>query len=464
MPQRIQILFSPGLQESTMSPRIFEVSALLLLISLIGTRDARAVASFARQTGLPCSSCHTTIPELTPFGRLFKLNGYTVTGLPQVTAKPGPSKAGLSLATYLPISAFIQLSNTVSQRPQPGTQNGNFEFPQAASLFLAGAFASRAGGFVQVTYNGQADHFSWDNTDLRYASRTQTAGKELIYGITLNNNPTVEDLWNSTPAWGFPWVATDVAPAPSAATIIDGRLAQDVAGLGGYAMWDGHLYGAIVGYRSEHLGGPQPNPGVGFTFNIRGVAPYWRLAWQETRGNNYLEVGTYGMHVSSSPGAVVGPTDQYTDLAVDTQYERILPAHHNDIFTLHSTYIHESSDLNATLAAGGAAVAPHRLRTFKIDGVYHFGNKYAATLGAFDTRGTPDKLLFAPAAVTGSGNGSPKSNGMIGNFSYWPVQNIQLGLQYTWYFNFNGASKNYDAAGRNASGNNSLYMVIWVVF
>ncbi len=46
----------------------------------------------------------------------------------------------------------------------------------------------------------------------------------------------------------------------------------------------------------------------------------------------------------------------------------------------------------------------------------------------------------------------------------WPVQNIQLGLQYTWYFNFNGASKNYDAADRNASGNNSLYMVIWVVF
>lgn len=444
--------------------RILVASTLALSFLVLGAPTARAVASYARQTGLPCSSCHTTIPELTPFGRLFKLNGYTITGLPQVTEKAGPSKSGLSLSSFLPISAFIQLSNTVGQKPQPGTQNGNFEFPQSASLFLAGAFASHAGGFVQVTYNGQKDHFSWDNTDLRYANRRTAAGKELIYGVTLNNNPTVEDLWNNTPAWGFPWVVTDVAPSPAAGTILAGRLAQDVAGLGGYAMWDGHLYGAVTGYRSEHIGGTQPNPGTGFAFNIRGVAPYWRVAWQQTKGNNYLELGTYGMHVRSSPGAITGPTDHYTDVAVDMQYERILPAQHNDVFTLHSTYIHESSDLKATVAAGAAAQAHHNLKTFRIDGVYHFGNKYAGTLGAFDTRGTADDVLFAQADVSGSANGKPKSNGYIANFSYWPVQNIQLGLQYTGYVNFNGASTNYDGAGRNAFGNNSLYMVVWFVF
>ncbi len=44
---------------------------------------------------------------------------------------------------------------------------------------------------------------------------------------------------------------------------------------------------------SRHLGGPQPNPGTGFGVNVRGVAPYWRVAWQRTRGNNYLEVLRY---------------------------------------------------------------------------------------------------------------------------------------------------------------------------
>jgi len=440
------------------------MGAALGLALLLSAPSARAVASFARQTNLPCSSCHTTLPELTPLGRTFKLNGYTMTGIQEIESKGGPSKAGLSLNTWLPLSAFFQISNTTTNKPQPGTQNGSFEFPQAASLFLAGAMSTHAGGFIQVTYNAQADHFSWDNTDIRYANRTKVGKKELIYGVTFNNNPTLEDLWHSTPAWGFPWVSTDVAPSPLAGTLIDGGLAQDVAGLGGYSMWDNHLYGAFTLYRSEHIGGPQPNPGTNFGINIRGVAPYWRVAWQQSFGNNYLEVGTYGMHVRSSPNAVVGPTDTFTDAAADLQYERILPTQRNNLITVHSTYIHEHSDLTATLAAGGAALAPHHLSTFRADGTYHFGNKYAATLGGFNTQGTDDAVLFAQADVTGSANGRPKSDGYIVNFSYWPVQNIQLAAQYTGYWKFNGAGANYDGAGRNASGNNSLYLMVWFIF
>src|SRR5205807_3461125 len=50
---------------------------LLLIVAL--PRIASAVPSFARQTGMPCSQCHTLSfgPALTPYGRQFKLNGYT---------------------------------------------------------------------------------------------------------------------------------------------------------------------------------------------------------------------------------------------------------------------------------------------------------------------------------------------------------------------------------------------------
>ena len=440
------------------------LASAVVSAALAAVPDARGVASFARQTNLPCSSCHTMPPELTPLGRLFKLNGYTMTGIKQISSDRGPNKAGLNLNTWLPLSAFFQLSDTVTHQPQPGTQNGNFEFPQAVSLFLAGAISTHAGGFIQITYDAQADHFGWDNTDLRYANRTKFAGKELIYGVTLNNNPTVEDLWHSTPAWGFPWVATDVAPSPVAATLIDGTLGQDVAGLGGYAMWNDHLYVAATGYRSEHIGGPQPNPGTDFGFNIRGVAPYWRLAWQESRGNNYLEVGTYGLRMYSTPNAVVGPQDRYTDVAADFQYERILPTENNHVVSVHGTYIHEASTLNATVNAGGASFPAHRLNTLKLDGTYHFGNKYSATLAGFGTTGTTDPLLFASDAVTGSARGDPKSDGYIINLSYWPVQNILLGAQYTGYVKFNGGRTNYDGAGRNAAGNNSLYLLVWLIF
>ena len=40
---------------------------------------AQAVPSFTRQTGLVCTVCHSNPPELTAFGRKFKLEGYTLT-------------------------------------------------------------------------------------------------------------------------------------------------------------------------------------------------------------------------------------------------------------------------------------------------------------------------------------------------------------------------------------------------
>ncbi|MGH9430930.1 MAG: hypothetical protein ACRD3T_05250 [Terriglobia bacterium] len=450
--------------------KIFFFSLLIFLSSSFlgllfwGTR-ADAVPSYARQTGLACSSCHTTPPELTPLGRQFKLNGYTLTGLKTITSKPGHQNAPLSLLTELPLSAQFTISNTNTERPQPGTQNGSFELPQSASLFLAGAMGDHVGSFIQVTYSGQADHFSWDNTDIRYAEDTKFLGKDLVYGIDFNNNPTVEDLWNDTPAWGFPWVSPDSAPTPIAAPVIDGGLAQDVAGIGGYTMFDQHLYAAGFIYRSAHLGGAQPNPGTGFGTNIQGLAPYWRVAWQQTRGNNYLEVGTYGMHLASTPGSVVGPRDYFTDLGADFQWERTVPwKSRNDLLTVHGDYVHESSDLLGTLAATGAAFASHDLNFEHLDAVYHLGNRYSFDVGPFAVTGTADPTLYASAPVSGSATGNPRADGYILNMSYWPLQNIQLGVEYTGYLKFNGLGVNYDGSGRNASANNSIYLVAWFVF
>src|SRR6516225_5100485 len=58
-------------------------------------RPARALPSYARQTGQQCAACHNGFPELTPYGRQFKLNGYTWTGgtsnLPPIAAMTIPT-------------------------------------------------------------------------------------------------------------------------------------------------------------------------------------------------------------------------------------------------------------------------------------------------------------------------------------------------------------------------------------
>jgi H+-transporting ATPase len=48
---------------------------------LLGLEQAYAVPSFARQTGLSCNVCHSNPPELTAFGRNFKLKGYVLTDM-----------------------------------------------------------------------------------------------------------------------------------------------------------------------------------------------------------------------------------------------------------------------------------------------------------------------------------------------------------------------------------------------
>ena len=459
------LLANRKFSERRISPKLVVfLFPVALLVVLFGPR-ARAVPSYTRQTGLSCASCHYVPPELTPLGRQFKLDGYVLTTKPEITEEKKDHNSGLKLLEEVPISVLFFTSFTSTKSPQPGAENGNFQFPQQASFFLAGSWGDHVGSFAQVTYSGIANHFSWDNTDIRFANNNlKLFGKTVSYGATFNNNPTVEDLWNSTPAWGFPFQSSNVAPSPSAGAVVNGRLGQDVAGLGGYAMWNDHLYVASTIYRSEHLGGPQPNPGTGFGFNVRGIAPYWRVAWQTIHENNDIEIGTYGLHMKSSPNTVVGPTNGYTDWAVDFQYNRTIPQLDNDVLTFRGTYIRENSSLNASFAAGGASQVPHHLNTVQANVSYHFGTRFAGTGAFFNITGTADPLLFAQAPVFGSASGSPSSTGYILDASWWPQQNIKFGAQYTGYTRFNGMGTNYDGAGRKASANNSIYLVALFTF
>jgi hypothetical protein len=445
-----------------MNRKMFFAIPILLILSWGTSPRANALPSYARQTGLPCTGCHYTPPELNPAGRAFKLLGYIdrMKSSNIETPEPDKRRPGLEMLQTLPLGAWFETSFTSTKATQTGTQNGNFEFPQDVSLFLAGGWAAHLGSFLQVTYTAQNDHFSMDNTDIRYARQLKIGEKDLVYGATLNNNPSVEDLWNTTPVWGYPFIAPDSAPTPAAAPIIS-SLGQDVAGIGAYAMYDSHFYVASTLYRSDHIGSPQPTSGQGASYNIRGMSPYWRVAWQNVGRKNMVEFGAYGMHVSTTPGAVSGPKDSYTDFGPDFQYDRVLG---RDVLSFRATYMHQSETLHATLAAGGASQADEHLHSGNANVEYHFGDRLAAQFGAFVTSGTADPLLFAPSALSGSANGSPRSVGYISNLSYWPKQNVDLAVQYTAYSRFNGGSTNYDGSGRNASDNNTVYLLARYVF
>jgi hypothetical protein len=169
-----------------------------------------------------------------------------------------------------------------------------------------------------------------------FADVATIGSHNVIYGVSLNNNPTVQDLWNSTPAWSEPFISSPAMQAPAAGAQIQGAMGGAVAGLSVYAFIDQAFYAEIGGYRSALQGASVANNGDTDNNIISGAAPYWRLAYEYDWGNNSWEIGTSGIYAqlqySTTPagGAINtslqrAPT-QFTDYGIDGQYQYISDA------------------------------------------------------------------------------------------------------------------------------------------
>lgn len=427
---------------------------------LLSAPAARALPSYARQTGQECAACHNGFPELTPYGRLFKLNGYVFPGSP---------------ATLPPIAAMVVPSFTRTKTGQPGGaaprfgENDNFD--ATGSLFYGGAIASSIGlgAFAQVTYDRTNRRFGWDNTDIRIARAVDLEGSELLLGATVNNNPTVTDIWNSTPAWGFAFISSPLAPTPAAATLIEGGLAQQVAGATAYGLWNRLVYAEVGIYRTLSI---RSETALGVdttgTSSAKGGIPYWRLAFEPKWGRNSWEVGTFGLSASLNPGRVTDfGTDHLTDIGIDTQYQFL---GNRDSISVQASWIAERQNLTASQAIGNSENARDHLHSLHAKASYWYEQTYGGTIGYFRVTGTADEGLFGGV----SANDSPNSAGWIGEVNYvpfarggpsfWPWLNLKLGLQYIYYNKFNGGRDNFDGAGRNAHDNNTLFGFVWLAF
>jgi hypothetical protein len=462
--------------------------SVLSAIAMLTPQKADALPSYARQTGLGCGSCHTEFPQLTPFGRRFKIGGYTLgdTAHPKKTFVDSPfTRKGEEHPDWeLPLSVqtIASFTHTGKDQDTAGSApylkaNNNLEF-QTASLFYGGAVTEHIGVFAQATYTAQgfgppaAHLFSWDNLDVRYANTTNIAGMPVVFGITVNNNPTVQDPWNTTPAWGFPFTASNLANTPDAKTRIDQGFAAQVLGAGAYAFINDQLYLEVSGYQTLNPGALNSlgvNPVD--TTPINGIAPYFRAAFEKQWGKHSWEIGAFGMFAETSlPLANPGSgTNRFNDIGFDSQYQ-----YQGDGYwiTVRATYIHENQQLSASVANGLAANLKNTLNTFRANAALTYGTdgKIILTGGYFNTWGSSDPLLYA-----GNRTLTPNSDGFIGEIAYqffgknnapklWPWFNTRLGLQYIAYNKFNGAKTDFDGMGTNARDNNTLLVYLWSTF
>ena len=429
---------------------------------ILSVSPASALPSFARQTGMSCSACHTVFPELTTYGRTFKLNGYTTTNTDEL--KDGSDDKGyrLEINNVPPLAAMIQLSDSFVKTSSSTSsdlgsdQNGNLEFPNQFSLFYAGRISPQMGAFVQFTFDASSGAFGMDNTDIRWANRYQVANTDLVLGISANNNPSVQDVFNTTPAWSYPYMGNHTGFGAPAMTQVE-SLAGNVAGLGGYAFWNQLLYAEISAYRSAPSGlsglAPSSYPA------LQGYTPYWRVALTKDFDKSSVEVGAFGLDEHSVPnGSVVpvGPQDHYTDVALDGQYQLVDAT---NAFTLKGSCIWENQTLDYSNANGLASNPANTLQAFKVDATYYYDRMIGATVGYFSTTGSPDATVYAANASL-----TPDTEGMVFEANFVPWYNTKLGLQYTYFTKYNGSTDNYDGAGRHASDNNTLMAMAWLMY
>ena len=410
---------------------------IAMVLAGLGVSQAHALPSFARQTGMDCVACHVGGfgPQLTPAGIRFKLLGYTDTD-----GKDGK----------LPLSAMVVASWThtnADQDPQPGVKANNNMKMDEASIFLAGRLTDQIGAFVQVTHDGVAHSSSVDHVDVRYARPLEWGGKDAVVGLSLNNNPGVQDPFNTMPVWGFPYIGSPVAAGTGdAASLINGGLEHRVLGASVYGFYDNALYGELGTYRSLSPS-LQNGLGLGEDFQKLGGNAYWRLGWMSDQKSQAYQVGLFGWNASLLPDRNQGgPQNRYRDLGVDASYQFLGTREH--VMTVNGSFIRERM-------TDGATTDTVRLNESRLNASYYLNQTWGASAGMFATRGsdpaaqTKGKLFQIDWTPWGKENASAPTP-----FSF---ANLRLGAQYWIYDTFAGDSV-------TAKDHNTAYIFAWLSF
>ena len=139
------------------------------------------------------------------------------------------------------------------------------------------------------------------------------------------------------------------------------------------------------------------------------------------------------------------------------------------MFTVNGRFTHESQRLNASRALDLAADAHQTLDDIRVDASYYWRNKVGLSAQIFETWGSSDDLLFEANRLR-----RPDSSGMVFQIDGTPFGdgssglgkrfNLRVGVQYTAYFSFDGAGRDFNQMGRNASDNNTFRVFSWIYY
>jgi hypothetical protein len=420
--------------------------AIPAALALLASTQAQAVPSFARQTGQDCAACHVGAfgPQLTPYGVKFKLGGYV----------DGNGKGNVPLSGMVVLdSSKYKVLNENTEQYDSKRKTGLAE----ASLFLAGKLADHVGSFVQVTNSGIEHHTGIDQADVRATGTTNLGEHEALIGVSVNNNPTVQDPFNTLNVWSFPYTGSDRLSYPGA-DLQSASVEQRVIGINAYTLIDDSFYGELGTYNSispsmqSRLGSGRYQDPTAVPLNAYpslSNAPYWRLGYMQDLRTRAWNVGLLGFSGTIKDRLDTSLSTKFNDMGIDGGYQFLGTREH--VVTVNGSYMREK--VTDTLNSEGKYTS----KNLKLATSYHYLNTYGATVGYFkgsysgDVKGGNSGALYQ-VDYTPWG----KENSW-----YAPWANVRLGLQYV---RFNTSSDIDTSLGQKVSDLNSLRLFAWTSF
>ena len=302
-------------------------------------------------------------------------------------------------------------------------------------------------------------------TDIRATHFCHPGNHELLLGLDTNNDPSLQDVWNTVPSWGYPFYSSPQAVGAPAGPMI-ASLAQQTGSIGLYGLFDREFYAEVSMYRVGNNFFRFMNGGTSFASAtyLAGWNPYWRAFWTKDSGANVWMVGTFGMASDVYPNSASpsGPTDTFMDNGFDTQYQYLADTRK---LTVRAAYIYERQSWDGSYPLGNVSVPKGNFKTLNTSASVAINDSWTFTGGYFLSNGSNDAALYGITDQNGNLlSQKPNTTGYKLEIDRTLTQNVIAIVQYAGFTKFNGLTSNVDGLGRKPSDNNTLWISIFFAF
>lgn len=429
------------------------LAILLLAGGALSPSAGHAIPLFARQTALPCGRCHAVVPELNSFGRRFKLAGYTFSSIKY-------KKIPISVFTAVD---FASTSKDVPDPPSNADPNDDFRVEQV-KVFTGGAITKSAGALVSAAYCGVTDDVSLKTVDLRYIENTYVNGTNVLFGVSVNNDPVSQDPWNSNLVRTWPYFVSTLEPVSRTQVVLDRGFSQRVIGGSPYVFIDDTLYLEVAAYAPL---GDSVEDFLGYDddrLELDGAGIYARIAKEIRLPKGSFSFGAF-LFDAEIERSLYRPAYSALDIAVDAFYQRKQGPH---LLTVGSSFVREFIDSGSSRSKGLASRRSNHLNRISANVRYVYNSTYGGGLGVLSLTGSKDPLFY------GTLNGEPDTTSLRLDLfwnplskrppAFYPWLRTRLGLQYAHFFSFDGRGSDYDVNGRDASDNDTVTLYWLLAF